>query len=100
MRVEELGAAAMYRVGFISTVLVMTLAYFAHAVVGPAPQGDSIELAGRMISNSGHPCPAVRVAARDSEGSIRATCANGETYRPVTINGLGSQVPQEAEKKS
>jgi hypothetical protein len=78
----------MYRVGLACAMLVGMLIYYMQPVVGPVPQGDPISLAERMISDAGHSCPELRAADLYGDGSVHATCTNGETYRLVTINGM------------
>src|SRR5229473_2411123 len=67
-------------------VLVLAVPAVGQVVFGPAPSGDPIRVAGKMISDAEHPCPTLRSAVRLSDGSIRAVCSNGETYRLSTLN--------------
>jgi len=44
-------------------------------------------MATQAIREADHPCPTVSAAQRVSDGSIRAACSNGETYRVMIVRG-------------
>jgi hypothetical protein len=46
----------------------------------PASQGTPKSIAIAAMKDSDHPCGAVLDAFRQSDGSIRAVCSNGEAY--------------------
>lgn len=53
---------------------------------GPAPGGIPKTVASAAIAEAGHACGAVRDALRvPPDGSIVATCSNGERFRVFTI---------------
>jgi peptidoglycan hydrolase-like protein with peptidoglycan-binding domain len=62
----------------------------------PAPPSSSatpptatpdMQLATRVIRAAEHPCPVVTAATRLSEGSLLATCSNGDIYRVMQFRG-------------
>lgn len=63
----------------------------AHAqpVIGPAPNGEPTVVAQKIILENFDPpdCPLVVSAVRLGDGSIKALCTNGETYRVFTVSG-------------
>jgi hypothetical protein len=78
----------MHAIATTSTLCVaLASSAFAQAVMGPAPSGDPMRVAGHMIAAAQHPCPRLTAASRLGDGSIRATCSNGEVYRLATVNG-------------
>ena len=67
--------------------LLLCSTALGQAKVGPAPGGDAVRVAHKVIVNNGHACPKVLSATRRSDGSIKAECSNGEDYRVFSING-------------
>lgn len=55
--------------------------------IGPAPSGDPKAVASRAIADAEHPCPKVKAATRNSDGSVSAVCSNKEDYRVFSIDG-------------
>jgi hypothetical protein len=53
---------------------------------GPAPPGEAKAVAIRAIADAAHPCPKVKSATRNSDGSVSAVCSNKEDYRIFTAN--------------
>ncbi len=45
-------------------------------------------VAAQAISRAGESCPGLASAIRLGDGSIEATCTNGERYRIATVNGV------------
>ena len=80
-------SAAVLAAAIVAATASATATRAQTTVIGPAPSGDPVKVAGKMISDAEHPCPALRSAVRLDDGSIRAVCSNGETYRLGTING-------------
>ena len=74
-------------IGIASAVLTAFISFSVAAQMGPAPSGTPATVAARIIANADHPCPKVLDAFRMDDGSVRATCSNGETYRIATLNG-------------
>lgn len=53
----------------------------------PASPTEEMRLATRAIREAEHSCGTVTAAIRLSDGSVRATCSNGEIYRVMTLRG-------------
>lgn len=51
------------------------------------PASEEMRLATRVIREADHPCPMVLAAQRVSDGSVRASCSNGEVYRVMKFRG-------------
>ena len=70
----------------------------------PASQGTPKSIAIAAMKDSDHPCGAVLDAFRQSDGSIRAVCSNGEAY--LVSDGTHAALiwrlplPHEAQKKT
>ena len=62
---------------------------FAQLDIGPAPDGEPIIVAQKIISDNFDPsiCPLVVRAARLGDGSINAICDNLETFRVFRLLG-------------
>ena len=72
--------------GFV-TLLLATAATAQSLKTGPAPGGAAAAaVAALIIKEADHPCPKVTRAKRLKDGSITATCSNGETYRVATLS--------------
>jgi hypothetical protein len=67
---------------YILSLPINTLAH----TVGSAPSGEPVQVATIAISGAEHPCPKVKKAQRNSDGSISAICSNKEDYRIFTID--------------
>ncbi len=52
-----------------------------------SPSNRAEEIASTAIRKAGHPCGTITSATLLSDGSIRATCSNGEAYRVSMIAG-------------
>jgi hypothetical protein len=61
---------------------------YAQLVVTAAPAGDAATVAKAIIRQNFDPadCPTVKQARRLSDGSIRAFCSNGESFRIGVVN--------------
>src|SRR5450631_2592779 len=59
----------------------------ASVAFGAAPEGEPKTVAWRIIQANFEPkdCPKITSASRLGDGSIRAACSNGETYRISTV---------------
>ncbi len=57
--------------------------------IGPAPSGDPPVVAQRVILDNFEKsdCPLVIKASRVGDGSIKAFCTNGESYRVFSLKG-------------
>ena len=53
---------------------------------GAAPLGEPIKIAKTEITKAGHPCPKIKTALRNSDGTISAICSNNEDYRIFSLN--------------
>lgn len=53
---------------------------------GPAPAGGAVSVATSAINDAGHKCGKVKSAKRLDDGSVRAVCSNGESFRIFTVN--------------
>ncbi len=74
----------------VGMVLPLAMAWGqAEPVFSAAPAGDPVAVAQRIIRANFDrtACPRVTRAERLEGGSIRATCANGETFRAFEIDG-------------
>jgi hypothetical protein len=72
----------------LTLVLALLSPGAAHGqTVGQAPRGDATAVAVAAIKAAEHPCGRVTGASRMTDGSVRATCSNGETYRIGTLKG-------------
>jgi hypothetical protein len=60
----------------------------------PAPAGKALVVARKVIGDNfdKSDCPAVTKASRLKDGSIRATCSNGEAFRIFTVVELHKAV--------
>jgi hypothetical protein len=59
--------------------------------VGPAPDGDPIQVARDAIKEAGHKCSRIKSASRRlADGSIIANCSNGQHFRVFTVEGIGA----------
>ena len=58
---------------------------------GPAPDGDPAVVAQKVISANfdQNVCSLVVGAKRFGDGSIRATCNNGESFRVFSVTNIG-----------
>ena len=59
--------------------------------VGPAPEGEVVVVAQKIIRENfdSSDCPLVTIAQRYGDGSIKAFCTNGETYRIFSLSTIG-----------
>jgi hypothetical protein len=53
---------------------------------GPAPSGDPKTVATKAIKEAEHPCPKVKSAKRNPDGSVSAVCSNKEDYLVFTVD--------------
>jgi hypothetical protein len=62
-------------------------------IVEPAPAGNPKVVAGKIIRDNftKNDCPAVISAGRLSDGTIKATCSNRESFRVLTLPALGKK---------
>lgn len=59
--------------------------------VGPAPDGDPLQVARDAIKEAGHKCGRVKSASRRlADGSIIANCSNGQHFRVFTVEDIGT----------
>ena len=70
-----------------ATLFAVTHATAIAATIGPAPAGDTARVSLTVLKEADHPCPRVSSASRMQDGSIRASCSNGEDYRIVSADG-------------
>jgi hypothetical protein len=71
---------------FVAAVLWPPAAAQAQQL-GPAPEGEPSRIAFQAIRGAGFSCGGHPEARRLSDGTIRATCLNGETFRIFTARG-------------
>jgi hypothetical protein len=87
----SVGALYLYgQVSDPSQVRIGTADPAADKVTGPAPSGEPIVVAQRMIRDSFErsACPSVSTAQRSlDDGSIRARCSNGEIWNRMLTGG-------------
>jgi hypothetical protein len=55
--------------------------------LGAAPLGDPGVVATQVLVNAKHPCPKIKAAQRNSDGTISALCTNNEDYRLFSLDG-------------
>jgi len=82
------GESALSKIGLVLAVVAAASAP-ARMSFAPAPEGDPMTVAAKMISDAGHDCLVVMTAERLEDGSIRASCTNGKIYRLTRVSGLG-----------
>ena len=73
-------------IGFL--LIISATVNVAAVEIGPAPPGEPTVVAQKIIVENFDPpdCPLVILALRLGDGSIRATCNNGESYRIFSAN--------------
>ena len=59
------------------------------SIVTGSPDGNTAAVARAVIRENFEPsdCPSVSDARRLGDGSIKASCSNGDTYRVFALNG-------------
>lgn len=64
----------------------------AQISIGPAPEGKAAKVAQAIIQDNFDRsiCPAVAVAQRYPDGSIRAICNNDEKFLVFSMDGIGN----------
>lgn len=69
--------------GIAAAIIIVFFSRNVSAQFGPAPEGDATVVAQKSIRDNfdENDCPLVVEARRFGDGSIRALCNNGETYR-------------------
>ena len=91
----------MNKIGFkrIRRFVVVAITIFfclpANAIdTGPAPAGNPFVVALKLIRDNFEKsdCPSVTKAKRIGDGSIKASCSNGETFRIFTVVQLNKAV--------
>ena len=72
---------------FLALAITSTacLSQSLNELLGPAPLGDPMEISKAEIAKAEHPCPSVKSAARNQDGTISSLCTNNETYRIFTL---------------
>lgn len=78
----ESPAVSMAETPTTSKALKDTMEFF------PAPAGDAVAVATKVIADSGHPCDSVANASRSADGRIAAICRSGSNflrYRVFTL---------------
>jgi len=60
----------------------------------PAPAGKAIEVAKKVIGDNfeKNDCPSITKATRYKDGTIKAICSNGESFRVFTVVKLQKPV--------
>src|SRR5712692_8519075 len=73
----------------IGLAVALTMPSPAHGQIKitPAPPGAPEPIATAAINDADHPCGTVLDAIRLGDGSIRAVCSNGATYRIFDVQG-------------
>ncbi|MDM0121934.1 hypothetical protein [Variovorax arabinosiphilus] len=66
----------------------------------PAPRGEPMAVAMRVIREAEHPCPKVVRASRAQDQSILAACSNKESYLVFSIRKSSGAVMDVAMKCS
>ena len=86
------GLRLSFTIILLSTVLACLPAYALETAA--APDGDAIKVASKVITDNFEKtdCGSVTLAARLDDGSIKAECDNGETYRIFVVVELGKPV--------
>jgi hypothetical protein len=79
---------------FVVAIFVLPLATnhsFAQMRAGPAPQGNAVVVAQRVIQDNFDEatCPLVTKANRLGDGSISAVCNTGERFRVFSMRAKG-----------
>ncbi len=89
---KKINFRGIYYIIFILMIIPCLPAYALETA--PAPKGDPITVATKVISDNFEKtdCPAVRKAERIEDGSIKAECGNGETFRIFTVVELNKAV--------
>lgn len=75
-----------YRIVFFASVSLLAIAIRPAMAAKqwellPAPEGNPMEVAARVIRSNEQPCPRVIKAERVFDKTIRATCSNQISYR-------------------
>lgn len=81
-------------------LIPLGLAHAQSYQVLPAPPGDPVAVATRVIREAEHACPKVTRASRSGDQSILAACSNKETYLVFSIRKSGGAVMDVAMKCS
>ena len=80
--------------GVAASVIIATPVLATEISIGPAPDGDPALVAQQIILENFDPpdCPQITGATRLADGSIKALCSNGETFRVFYVRNIQKNI--------